>query len=244
MGYDTVKKAIAAANGQIVKLLNDTDEAVAINSDVVIDLAGHTLSSVTVDEGANLTLIDTATDNYEGVYGSATVTGTVETFAEVNGKTYLVVSENGVYSAHCYDVAITHISLKPADDALGYKAQVMSDEIVQAHEGIDFNLWLNDGNAKTFEKADTNVTLRLKGILAANGGEMNINATAFVTLAVGEETSIKTGTQQTTTMKETLQKVNEAWADYTQAQQTAVKSLCDKFPITNQWELNNILPAA
>lgn len=65
-----------------------------------------------------------------------------------------------------------------------------------------------------------------------------------MTLAVGEETSIKTGTQQTTTMKETLQKVNEAWADYTQAQQTAVKSLCDKFPITNQWELNNILPAA
>ena len=71
--------------------------------------------------------------------------------------------------------------------------------------------------------------LRLQDILAAKGGEMNINATAFVTLKVGEETFTKTGTQQTATIKETLQNVNAAWVGYTEAQKTAVKALCDQY---------------
>ena len=59
---------------------------------------------------------------------------------------------------------------------------------------------------------------------------------------MGKETNIKTDIQLTTTMKETLQMVNAAWADYTEAQQAAVKALCDKYAVTKNWELNHIYP--
>ena len=98
-----------------------------------------------------------------------------------------------------------------------------------------------DGQGKTYSKPGKDViTLRLKNILHNNGGEMNINATAFVIF--GEVT--KTSQQQTTTMKQTLQMVNSAWETYSETQQVAVKTLCDQYPVTKTWDLNNIYPAA
>ena len=230
--YASVTEAIAAADGATVKVLMDTEEEITIHADVTIDLAGNSLSNVTVAEGS-LQLIDTVTG------GTATVTGSVETFTEADGKTYLVVGENGVFSAHAYSIAITHISLDPSNDALGYKAKLTGDEIVQqAVTGIGFNLWVDGGNVKTYTTTGKQeVTLRLKNILAAGGGEMNINATAFVILGDHTETS----TQQTTTMKQTLQLVNDNWDSYNQTQRDAVKALCDKYAVTQNWELNNIL---
>ena len=62
---------------------------------------------------------------------------------------------------------------------------------------------------------------------------------------MGKETNIKTDIQLTTTMKETLQKVNAAWTNYTDAQQTTVKALCDLYLDTvSGWELTNIYPVA
>ncbi len=233
--YASVTEAIAAANGATVKVLMDTEEEITIHADVTIDLAGNSLSNVTVAEGS-LKLIDTVTG------GTAAVTGSVETFTEADGKTYLVVGENGVYSAHAYSIAITHISLDPSNDALGYKAKLTGDEVVQqAVTGIGFNLWVDGGNVKTYTTTGKQeVTLRLKNILAAGGGEMNINATAFVILGDHTETT----QQQTTTMKQALQLVNDNWDSYSQTQRDAVKALCDKHAVTQTWGLTNICPEA
>lgn len=241
--YATVTEAVANAGGQVVTILADTDEAITVSADVIIDLAGKSLGNIIVAEGAKLTLIDTATDDYEGVYGSATVTGSVETIPEVDGKTYLVVSENGVYSAHRYDVALTHISLNPAKDALGYKAKLYGDEVVLSRaQSVGFNLWVDGGKVLTRTiQGKQEFTLRLNNILKNNGGEMNINATAFVTFAVGEESHTETTGQQTTTMKETLQAVDRAWETYSKAQKDAVLALCKQYQkITSEWELDNI----
>ena len=235
--YASVTEAVEAAGNQTVCILKDTDEAITVNGDVTIDLAGNSLSNVTVAEGATLTLIDSATDDYKGEYGSATVTGSV-----AGGENYLLVQEDGTYSAHAYDVAITHISLNPSNDALGYKAKLTGDEVVQkAVTGIGFNLWVDGGKVKTYTTTGKQeVTLRLKNILAAGGGEMNINATAFVILGDHTETS----TQQTTTMKQALQLVNDNWDSYSQTQRDAVKGLCDRYYDTvSGWQLTNIFGA-
>ncbi len=235
--YTSVTEAAANASGQTVTILADTDEEITISADVTIDLAGKTLSDVTVSEGAVLTLMDSATDDYKGEYGAATVSGTV-----AGGKNYLLVSEGGVYSAHRYDVAITHISLKPADDALGYKAQILGDETVQSQvASIGFNLWVSEDNVKSFGKSGTDVvTLRLKNILACNGGEVPVYAEAVVTFSNGKT---EKSAAYSTTMKDTLQTINTAWADYSEAKQAAVKELCDKYLDTvSDWELTNIYP--
>ncbi len=233
--FASVQAAVDAANGGMVKVLKDSEEAITVSGGV-IDLAGHSLSNVTVTEGATLTLIDSATDDYAGEYGSANVVGAV-----VGGENYLLVHDNGAYSAHAYSIALTHISLKPADDALGYKAKLFGDEVVQSHaQTVGFTMWLDGGEPVTRSMdAKQEFTLRLKNILKAGGGEMHINATAFAVL----DGKTVTSEQHTTTMKQTLQRVNGAWSSYGDAQKLAVKALCDQYyDLTSTWDLYNIYP--
>ena len=236
--YSTLAEAIANAEGNIVKLLEDCSETITLNDYVMIDLAGHQLTGITV-RGDSLEIIDTLGG------GSAAITGTLHPFSFADGVSYLVVGEDNVYTAHSYDVQITHISLDPANDALGYKAQLVGDETVQTYaEVVGFNLWVDGGNTITRSKSGVQtLSLRLKNILKNNGGEMNVNATAFVTLNVDGKTYTKTTGIQAASMKQTLQLVNTAWTTYNETKKTAVKTLCDQYYETvSAWELDNIYP--
>jgi len=236
--YASLAEAIASANGNAVLLLADCGD-VTVTSDVTIDLAGFDLTGVTVAEGATLTLLDSATNDCEGAYGTASVTGAV-----AGGENYLVVSEDGVYSAHYYELKLTHVSLDPANDALGYKAQLLGDEIVQAHvKSFGFNLGVAGGLQKTYTKDATDFdgifTLRLKGIMAANGGEMAITGSAFVIFDVEDQTV--TTDAHTTTMKDTLETVNTNFESYTADQQAAVKAMVIKYASKMEgWNIDKI----
>ena len=239
--YTSVTEAAAAAGDQVVVLLMDCADA-TINSDVTIDLSGYALTNVNVTNGT-LYLIDSATDDYEGTYGSATVSGNVASFVNCNGKDYLVVAENGVYSAHCYAVKLTHVSLDATNDALGYKAEFFGDEVAKSHvKSIGFNLWVTEGRVVTRTvEGKTDATLRLKNIMAMGGGEMDVNGNAFVVFDVEDKTV--TSESYGTSMKETLQNVDAAWSGYTQIQKNAVVALCQKFyNVVENWKLDNIFP--
>lgn len=244
VAYYTLAEAIANADGSMITLVGDNYVATTIEADVTIDLAGYKLDEITVADGYSLTLIDSANDDYVTFGGVAYVKGTVNPLASVDGKNYVtVVNEYGQISAHRYDVEITHISLKPADDALGFKAQLIGDSYVQAAvTGFGFEMSVAGGQPKTFTKneglTDGTFTLRLKNIMANNGGEMEITASAFVIF--GEEQSWNSG-EQTTTMKETIQLVDAAWSTYSETQQTAVKTLLNTYySVTQHWDLENI----
>ena len=236
--FASVSEAVTASNGSLVKILADSQEAIVISGDATLDLAGKTLSNVTVENGS-LYLADSVSG------GSAYVNGNVEPLTNALGQQYLVLGQDNVYSAHAYGIAISHISLDPTNDALGYKAAVTGDDTVKAMvESIGIDLWL-DGNpvvSRTKPNSDK-MTLRLKSILKNNGGEMNINASAFAVLNVNGETLMVTSQQQTITMRQTLELVNGAWANYSDTQRTAVRSLCDQYyDLTTGWNLFNIFP--
>lgn len=227
--YMTLADAVANANGQTVVLLADCSD-VTVAADVTIDLAGFNATGITVAEGTKLYLIDSATNDYEGAYGTAAVTGNVETFVTVDGKTYLVVAdESGLYSAHCYAVAVTHISLDADKDALGYKAQFFGDEVAKSHvKAMGFNLWVTEDKVMTYQKdGKAALTLRLKNILASNGGDMTICGNAFVIFDV--DTKTETSETCQTSMKEVLELVNGNFDSYNLSQQTAVKALIENF---------------
>ena len=138
-------------------------------------------------------------------------------------------------------VAITHISLKPAKDALGFKAKVEGDLASVTEIGFAFRV--NGGAEKiyTLEKTpeDGFFTARVQNILACNGGEATLEAYAFVRTA---DTTVKTQ-WQSTSMKDTLQAVNAAWysAGYSQAQRNGVKALCNQYKSQMEsWNLHNI----
>ncbi|MBE6981990.1 MAG: DUF1349 domain-containing protein [Ruminococcaceae bacterium] len=243
--FATVQAAVDAANGSVVKILKSSDEAITVGQNAVIDLAGNTLGQVTVADGFTLKLVDTASDGYEGNFGSACVSGNVEPFPEFDGKNYLTVCQEGVYTSHRFRVALTHITLQPSADALGYRAKLFGDDtVLQYADTVGFNLWLDGEQVRTYTTtAKREITLRLREILANDGGQTDIHATAFVTFRAGENALTKTSSPYTTSMKDTLGIINDRWDTFSAAQQDAVKALCDLyFDTVSGWDLYNIYP--
>ena len=241
--YATVQDAIANANGNVVTLLDDCAD-VAVSADLTLDLNGYKATGIAVDAGATLYLMDSTSDDYKGAYGTAEVTGNVASFVENSGKSYLVVCEDGKYSAHCYKVAMTYVTLDAINDALGYKAQLFGDETVQKHvTTFGFNMWVEGGNVVTRSKdfADGNVfTLRLRNIMANNGGETAVYGNAFVTFDI--DNKVATSKDYTTTMKQVIQTVDATWNSYSALQKNAVKTLLQNYlDAISDWGLNNIL---
>lgn len=222
-----------------------TEDAIA-NCDttetIILDLKGQ---AVNLDIPGNLKLVDSANNDFITQTGSftGTVSGEVYSLVDVNDNRYLVVENEGVYTSHRYAVELTHISLDPAKDALGYKAQVLGDPVVQANvSSVGFNLWVDSDYVVTkTTDAKQSFSLRLRNILKNNGGETVINGNAFVTFVTGDTV---TSEDYGTTMKDTLQMVNAAWDDYSETLQNAVKALCDDYAVTKNWNLSNIYPAA
>ena len=133
-------------------------------------------------------------------------------------------------------VELTHISLHPGADALGYKAAA-TNMPEGAH--VEISLWVNEDKVIT----KSNTALRLINILANNGGETVIYAQATIVDANGEVIARSEIAQ--TTMKETLETVNNNWTSYSAEQQTAVASYVNSFmeKIPTGWNLDTIYDA-
>ena len=242
--YTSFADAYAAAGAEDVIVLLDNISVAdwTLSKNVTIDVNGFAMEAAVaaVENNAVIYGKDSATDNYDAAAcGSMKVTGAVV----VGVEGYLAVADDqNAYSFHAYEVKLTHVSLDPANDALGYKAELKGDQTVMNHvTAFGFNLWVDGGEVKTFvTTGKQTVTLRLKGIMKSGGGEMNINANAFVTFDVDEG---KTSADYTTTMKETIQTVDAAWSSYTEAQQQAVRALLSNYTEEiESWNLNNIFP--
>ena len=123
-------------------------------------------------------------------------------------------------------VEITHVSLKPAQDALGFKAKVTGN--TEPITEIGFSFRVEGGKEKVLTLAKTPedgvFSARINNILAANGGEMILQAYAFVRM--GDVTG--KSAVQSTSMKQALQSVDASWKAYTRQQKDAVRALCDQ----------------
>lgn len=248
--YTSFADAYAAATGtQIIKLLANAgeDTAVELTKDLYVDLNGFTMNA-SAAEGTAYTVygIDSCTDSYEAEeWGYLTVTNA--TVAPLYNS-YLAVDEGDLgWSFHAFSVKLTHVSLKADADALGYKAQFFGDEVVQSYvTGFGFSLWVTENNVITKSQATaTNgeeITLRLQGIMAANGGEMAINAEAFVTFS---NAGTAKSNSHSTTMKDTIETIEtnleNSTATYTEAQITSIQGLITKYESKmSGWNIDTI----
>lgn len=230
----------------------DSDGAV-IGVTVTLDLCGKNLTNVTVAEGVTLSLVDTANDQYLAEKCgslSGTVNGTVNVLTKNNSKSYVVINDNGTYSAHRYHRALTAISLAPASDALGYKARFRGDEVLRGSIVTDygFQLQVEENSAKHFGKsnyANTDLSLRLRDILASDGGEKAITGRAYVTFTINGVDYTDYSSATTTTMKKVVETVATAVeadpATYTEGQMLALQGMITKFEsVMEGWNINAI----
>ena len=241
--YADLSQAISEAQpGQIVKALADAQDVVYDNQGVILDLNGYDLS-VTVSEGVTVSAIDSATDNYEGEYGTLTTDGKVATTVKTGGevKSYVTIAENGSYSFHRYYAAIAAISLKPTQVALGYRAEFRGDEAVKnAVSSYGYELWVNNGAHKTYTRTDaltkSSLTLRLQNIMAegnealnAIGSTATIGGNAFVTLELNGEQVKLSGTEKQTTLRQVVESVNANVSSYGEAQLESVRAMITSY---------------
>ena len=129
-------------------------------------------------------------------------------------------------------VALTHISLVPGKDALGYKAAATN---LPEGAHVQISLWVSE-NIVVTKATDT---LRLVNILAANGGEMTVYAKAAIVDDAGN-VLVESVTEQTT-MRQTIEQINDNYTQYTQQQLAAVKDLILAHEIAQTWNVENIL---
>ena len=99
-------------------------------------------------------------------------------------------------------VEITHISLDPTNDALGYKAAATN---APEDSTIEISLWVYETTVVTKTVAEGKA-LRLKNIMANNGGEMTIYAKA--TLKDAQGNVIAESKVEQTSMKEVITIIN------------------------------------
>lgn len=231
------------------KKTDDAGETVFVDTEisgtVYLDMNGCDLSGVTVS--GTVYGFDSATDGMTGDNGGK-LTGTV-TGKVLAKPQYLMVNEEG-YSFHRYDVAITHLSLKPANAAMGYKAKFQGDDAIARNvSGFGYELWL-DGydpctySSKTFTSGKV-LTLRLQNILSEDNtleenlknAETKIYAKAFIQLNDGTKVCCD---QVSYDFKEMLNMADDGYADYTTAQKNALQALAGKFSETMMtWDVEN-----
>lgn len=234
-GYSTLEEALAAADANIIYFRINSDlDSHTISGDMILDLQGHHLTNITVDEGVVLQLMDNSANGGGSVSG--TIRGQIHPIVEKNEKTYLTMQKDGTFFVYDSSVQLTHVSLDPANDALGYKAQISgNDAIMGCITEFGFRMWVNEDNIKTYTKTEnitSTLTLRLKNILAAGGGETEIYGEAFFTLTVNGETFTVTSAEYQITMKEVVETVNKVLEEdrgsYSKTQVSALQALLDK----------------
>ena len=250
-GAVTIAEAMKFEGASFVRLVQDAITEEVITGDLYLDLYGHDLTGLTVVDG-KANIVDYATNQYaDDVAGNLiNFTGDVQKLYKADGEkfsvttTYLALqAEDGSWSFHCVALSISHISLDAKNDALGFKATVKGDSAVQAAvTGFGFNMGVEGGTMRPFTKEgyygdDGMFTLRLKGIMAADGGEMPIIGEAFILFGDDALTS----SQKTTSMKEAIEAVNAAWDSYTDEQKAAVKAFVEaNIAKMEGWAITNI----
>ena len=130
-------------------------------------------------------------------------------------------------------VELTHVSLDPKNDALGYKAVAKN---LPEGAKVQISLWVSEDIVVTKDAT----TLRLKNILAYNGGETAIYAKA--TIVDAEGAVLAESQVSSTTMREVVEYISDHYTDYSGEQLTAVEELVTAYSKqTINWNIDNIV---
>ncbi len=168
--YSTVQEAIEAYDPetQYLLLTGDLEVDVVLTKDLKIDLNGHSLTGV-IDPGEyGIYGVDTSTDNYTcekiGYFNCVDENGDpivpqlqFKTDRETYGaiKRYLAIEDENGWSFHRFYFGITHVSLRPSEGGVGYRATFAGDEMVKAALAAEGGFGLQISLDQTFATGAT-----------------------------------------------------------------------------------------
>ena len=253
--YAPLQYAANEGANSFVTLMTDSTTDMKLESNLYLNMAGFDLGGQIDLNGYKLYGFDTTTDDYTDTkvgYLTATVTGgTPERQFKSDAsrlgsiKRYLAVSDGNGYSFHRYYMAITHATIRPSTEGVGYKALFMGSDTVKAQvKGYGYSLQLGTHNPVTASSANfvsgKILTLRVDNYDIENYGETALSANAFIDFG----DMIVLSSSVTYSMKDMVEAINETFTALDAAQQQALAALVEKYyEVMKTWEISNIYGA-
>jgi len=238
-GADTFEAACALCEkGQYLKLYTDMQVNMTPADAIYVDLNGCSLTGTL---NGKVYGMDSTTDGYSGENaGRMELSGcSPEPFfkSDITGsvKRYLAVREGTGYSFHRFYLGITHLTLRPTTDGVGYKAVFYGDEqVLAAIASMGYTLQLGDFTPRT-ASSDTvvsgrTVTLRIDHFDAERFGQTELTASVFLKLKDG---TVILSTPCTMTLRSLFEQLD--MNTLTQAQQTQLLSMIERNPVIRTW---------
>jgi len=262
--YVDISEAVAAAieDNAVVKLLAEITDAVEIPAaeTVALDLNGKNVAKLTGT--GTVILVDTQTDDYDvedGKYGKITEvdeTVTLKSYERVNGKRYIVLTDENGTHAHRIYAAVTAKALRAKDEGIGYTAMFGADQVLQkAITGYGVELSANGGEAKTVDvKALRNEFVHGRDLMFVisdffkDGEDNNVRAGYEITgtpfVMVGQQKHTDVADTQKVTFKQMFNYADEKFGDQSAAAQAAIYKLYTDNPTVitaaNGWSVTNV----
>lgn len=244
-GADTFEEACALCRqGQYLKLYVDTQVHITLTEAIYIDLNGHNLYGTL---NGKVYGMDSTTDSYSGINaGRMELTGcTPEPFfkGDITGtvKRYLAVQEGTGYGFHRFYLGITHLTLRPSTDGVGYKAVFYGDEqVLAAIDSMGYTMQLGGFTPRTVS-TDTvisgkTVTLRIDHFDAARYGETELTASVFLKLKDG---TVIPSTGCTMTLRGLFEQLDIN--SLTELQRAQIAAMIDRQPAIRNWDIEEFL---
>ena len=129
--YTDIQALVADYQYGYITLLADMQDLVFANNMVWIDLNGHDIRNISVEEGL-LICKDSQTDDYtvaDGVYGE--ISGTIVGEIAVESGYEILRQESGV-SFHALSMGIYEMTLRPSVAGVYYNSYFLADEVLAA----------------------------------------------------------------------------------------------------------------
>ena len=245
-----VASSVILAGGTQLVLEGDSAANVKLTGNTYFQLNGHTFTGDVTGTGT-LYGMDSSSDDY--TLPSGRIEGTVSCNLPRHFKTditgqpmrYLTVADETGYTFHRFYLALTHISLRPADNGVGYKAVFCGSDAVKAQlaqtDGFGYTLWL-EGQETSVTAAKggdafasgSPVTLRLHSFNVVDYGETPVCAKVFMTLADG---TVIESSEYSYTLRQIVETLASDLNDLAANKIEALKSMIARNPVMQTWNL-------
>ena len=251
--YTSFEEAVSACTaGNYVKLLADVEAEMILEADLYIDLAGFSLTGLLDPDGFAVYGMDSTTDGYTGSNAGTFSCTDIDdvpvvpvTVHKFDGKRCMAVKDTEGYSFHRFFLGITHATVKPTVNGVGYKATFCGDDAVKAQLvafGYTLQLGVANDPVTVMNSADSFVsgkvvTLRVDNYDCTNYGEETLNAKVALILADG--TMIES-TTCSMSLRDMMESINANTSAFTADQLAAIKTMIANNPVMAGWDLDNI----
>ena len=160
-------------------------------------------------------------------------------------RRYMSIENENGYSFHRFYLGITHQTLRPGVDGVGYKAVFYGDSMVAANlDSFGYTMTLGNYTPRTFVIDASNfvsgkmVTLGIRNYDVEHYGETDLSALVMLKLKDG---TVIESAQCTMTLRSLLETLNTNHAALNTNQLNAVADFIRKYAIIQTWKVENLI---